>query len=137
MPQLVVETDYELVGIHQGSVQVESGHLDLQGTNQGSLSLHPGSTATISGTQQGSVFVAAGVSVRITGAIEGSTNVSHGARVIVEPTGKLAGSLHNEGVVVVRGVFGGTRSGNGELVLEDQGYEKRPTIRDGVHVYEW
>jgi hypothetical protein len=37
----------------------------------------------------------------------------------------------------VRGVFGGARSGDGELILEGAGYIKEPVIRDGVHYYEW
>jgi hypothetical protein len=137
VPQLVIAADDVLLGTHNGTIQVESGHFKLRGTNQGSLNLHPGATATISGKQQGSVSIQPGASVRVTGAIEGSTNVSPGATVVVEPTGKLAGSLHNDGSVVVRGAFGGARSGQGELIFEDQGYEKAPILRDGVHIYEW
>lgn len=41
------------------------------------------------------------------------------------------------GAVVLRGIFGGSRSGSGELAFEGDGYEKQPKIRDGVHYYEW
>jgi hypothetical protein len=137
VPQLVITSDHVLVGTHTGTIQVESGHLEVRGTNQGTLNLHPGATATISGSQQGTVSVSPGASVQVTGAIEGTTNVSQDAGVIVEPGGKLAGTLHNDGSVVIRGVFGGVRSGQGSLLFEDQGYEKAPVVRDGVHYYEW
>jgi hypothetical protein len=138
VPPLVITSDYVLEGYHRGSVRVEAGIFELRGRIEGSLGVHRGATATISGTQAGSVHVADGVEVAITGAVEGSAHVSPGGVVVVEPGGKLAGSLHNDGRVVVRGVFGGSRSGSGELAFEDDGYEKRPKmIRDGVHYYEW
>jgi hypothetical protein len=135
-PPLVVTSDTTLDGLHAGSVHVESGRLLLTGTLQGSLTLHSGSTATISGRQQGSVHVAAGASVPVTGAIEGSMQVSPGAAIVVERGGKLAGSLHNDGEVMVRGVFGGQRSGSGSFVL-DGGSVKQPQVRDGVYFYDW
>lgn len=129
--------DYVLTGVHEGTVHVEGGHFELRGTLQGTLSVHPGATATIAGTQQGSVHVAAGASVTVAGAIEGSTHVERRAELIVERRGKLAGSLHNDGRVIVRGIFGGARSGLGEFLLEDQGSIKQPTIRNGTRYYEW
>lgn len=126
-----------LTGVHDGTVHVEGGHLELRGMIRGTLALHPGARATISGTQAGTLNVGQGVEVVVTGAIEGTTNVQGGALVVVEPRGKLAGTLHNDGRVVVRGVFGGARSGSGELVFEGQGYEKQPMIGDGIRHYEW
>jgi len=38
---------------------------------------------------------------------------------------------------MVRGIFGGARSGLGEFLLEDQGSIKQPTIRNGIRYYEW
>lgn len=137
VPPLVITSDHVLSGVHRGSVRVEAGHLELRGRIEGSLGLQAGATATISGTQAGSVHVDRGVEIIVTGAIEGSTHVAPGGLVVVEPRAKLAGSLHNDGRVVVRGVFGGARSGSGELIFEDQGYEKQPTIRNGIHYYEW
>lgn len=137
VPPLVITSDRALSGVHDGTVHVEGGHLELRGRLRGTLVLHPGVRATISGTQAGTVNVEHGVEVIVTGAIEGTTNVEGGAFVVVEARGKLAGTLHNDGRVVVRGVFGGARSGSGELVFEGEGYEKHPTIRDGVHYYEW
>jgi cytoskeletal protein CcmA (bactofilin family) len=134
---LVVSGDRVLAGVHQGTVHVEGGHFELRGTLQGTLSVYRGATASISGTQQGSVYVASGASVTVAGAIEGSTHVEQRAELVVEPRGRLAGSLHNDGRVIVRGIFGGARSGLGEFVLEDQGTVKQPIIRDGIYYYEW
>jgi hypothetical protein len=137
MPQLVVDADYTLVGNHQGTVHVERGTFTLQGTLQGSLDVHQKTTATIVGKQQGSVFVAPGAVIIVTGAIEGSTTIEQGGTVIVEAPGKLAGSLCNDGLLVVRGVFGGSQSGRGEVRLEGAGHVKEPRVVNGVSFYDW
>ena len=137
VPPLVVTSDHVLTGVHDGTVHVESGHFELQGRLRGTLALYVGVRATISGTQAGTVNVGPGAELVVTGAIEGTANVQGGAVVVIEARGKLAGTLHNDGRVVVRGVFGGAQSGLGELVFEGNGYEKQPTIRDGIRSYEW
>lgn len=73
----------------------------------------------------------------VSGAIEGTTTVERGGELVVAASAKLAGTLHNDGLVIVRGVFGGAQSGTGELRLEDQGHIKQPRVRDGIHYYEW
>jgi len=57
--------------------------------------------------------------------------------LVIEETGKLAGTLNNNGKVILRGVFGGARSGNGEFIVEGNGYIKQPVVRDGVSYYQW
>jgi len=89
------------------------------------------------GKQQGTVSVGRGATVEVTGAIEGSTSVEHGGVVIIEAGGKLAGTLANEGEVIIRGVFGGLRSGGGEFRVENGGHVKQPTMRNGIAYYEW
>lgn len=137
VPPLVLSADQVLLGTHSGSVHVEAGRLELRGRIQGSLTVHSGAAASIVGAQAGSVHVEAEAVVTVEGSIQGSTHVAEGGEVIVQPRGRLAGSLHNEGRVVVRGVFGGSRTGLGDLVLEDAGYIKQPVIRDGINYYEW
>jgi cytoskeletal protein CcmA (bactofilin family) len=137
VPRLVVTGDYTLSRTHQGGVHVESGQFRLEGTLQGSLDLQCGAAALIRGTQQGSVAVAEGAIAVVTGAIQGSVHVYSGGTVIIEGTGRLAGSLSNDGEVVVRGVFGGSYSGDGQLRLEGDGHIKQPRVRDGVSYYEW
>jgi cytoskeletal protein CcmA (bactofilin family) len=137
VPPLVVAEDFTLVGLHEGSVHVERGSFVLDGVLEGSLVVHRGASASIRGTQEGSVHIENSCVVVVTGAIEGSTHVEPGGQVIIEATGKLAGSLHNNGLVVLRGVFGGSRSGGGEFRIEDDGHVKQPTVKGGVSYYEW
>lgn len=72
------------------------------------------------------------------GSIKGSAHIEHDGTLIIESGGKLAGSLHNDGAVIVRGVFGGSRMGSGELRFEDGGYEKAPDrIEGNRRYYNW
>ena len=137
VPPTVLTRDHVLSGTHDGTVQVEAGHLELRGRLRGTLHLHTGSTATISGVQAGTIALEAGVSVTVTGTIQGTTSVERGSTFVVEAGARLAGTLHNDGRVIVRGVFGGVQTGRGELRLEGQRYVKQPVLRDGVHYYEW
>lgn len=137
-PPKVITSDETISGEHKGTVHVEAGHLTLTGRIAGTLILHPGSRATITGKQNGTLQLSSGVTCTVTGEINGTTNVERDATVIIEAGGKLAGTLANDGLVVVRGVFGGAQSGRGELRIEDQGNIKKPKqISEGVYVYEW
>lgn len=133
----VLSVDHEIADLHRGSVYVEAGCLTLSGTLQGSLTIKSGAAVRISGTQQGSAHVESGAEVLVTGTLNGSTSVAVGATVVVEEGGRLAGSLRNHGTVIIRGTFGGARSGPGELRLERNGSIKQPTIRNGINFYEW
>ena len=137
VPPLVVREDHILTGTHEGSVHVEAGQFTLAGVIQGSLDIQGGVRALISGAQQGSVSLEPDSVVTVTGAIEGSAAVGAGATLIIERGGKLAGSLRNDGLVILRGVFGGSRDGSGEFRIEEHGRIKQPIIRDGMNIYEW
>jgi len=137
VPQLAIREDYILTGSHACTVHVESGQFTLAGVLQGTLDVQRGATALITGTQQGTVRLASGSVVTVHGSIQGSTNVERGGILIIEAGGRLAGTLTNDGQVILRGVFGGVRVGSGELKIEGQGYIKQPTVRDGVNYYEW
>lgn len=137
VPKLVIDSDYVVNGTHQGSVRVLGGQFVLAGTLQGSLAIERGVSAMVTGTQQGSVTIGYGSIVTVTGAIQGSTRVERGANLIIEPGGKLAGSLSNDGTVIVRGVFGGSQTGTGQIRIEEPGYIKQPRIRDGIRYYDW
>ena len=136
---LVISSEHTLLGTHRGTVRVTSGGtLCLDGTLQGTLDIQIGATVRINGQQQGTVAIAARASVTVFGAIQGTTSLERGASLTIEPSGKLAGTLVNYGLVVVHGVFGGAQSGNGTIHLEGDGYIKKPTsIKDGTHYYEW
>jgi cytoskeletal protein CcmA (bactofilin family) len=137
VPQFVINEDYTLTGLHRGTVIVQSGDFTLEGTLEGTLSIASGVCAVIRGTQRGSVSVGPSATVSVYGAIWGSTTVDPGAMLTIEPGGKLAGALTNHGRVVVRGVFGGSLTGGGELVLEGEGHIKEPTVRNGNTYYRW
>lgn len=137
VPPLVIREDHVLTGTHAGSVHVESGQFTLVGVIQGSLDIQQGVSALITGTQCGSVSLESGSVVTVSGAIEGSASVDAGATLIIEAGGKLAGSLSNYGLVILRNVFGGSREGAGELRIEGQGRIRQPIIRAGINYYEW
>ena len=74
----------------------------------------------------------------MTGAIEGPATVEHGSTLVVESGARLAGSLANNGTVIVRGVFGGARSGRGTFRVERTGHVKQPSrAEDGSLYYDW
>lgn len=138
VPPRVFSADGTLTGTHQGSVVVQQGvDLFLRGTLQGSLWLEPNSRATIAGEQQGSVHVDEQAELVVTGRISGSTHIASGASVIVERSGRLAGSVTNYGSLVVRGEQGGEITGSGEVEVAPGGRIKRPTVRNGIRYYEW
>lgn len=137
VPQLVVESDCVIQGRHDGTVHVENGTLSIYGELHGTLDVQSDAAVIIIGEQHGSVSVESNAKVTVIGELHGTTSVYNCGTIVVEETGKLAGSLHNNGVVIVRGVFGGAQSGLGELILEGTGHIKYPTIKNGISYYEW
>ncbi|MFF2532432.1 hypothetical protein ACFVS2_26555 [Brevibacillus sp. NPDC058079] len=134
---LIITEDYILFGEHRGSVHIESGEFVLSGTLNGSLNVQGGASARILGKQRGSVSIHSQALVIVEGSIEGSTSLQPDGTLIVETNAKLAGSLNNFGRVILKGVFGGTSTGRGEIIVEDSGYIKQPIIKDGVSYYNW
>lgn len=137
VPQTVIEDDFTIQGKHDGTVHVENGTLTIQGELHGTLDVQSGAKAIIIGKQYGTVSVANNAEIVIFGELHGTTNVSVHGTAVVEAHGKLAGTLSNNGTVIVRGVFGGAQSGHGELILEENGYIKQPVIKNGMNYYEW
>lgn len=58
VPPLVVTSGYVLTGIHDGTIQVEAGLLEVEGTLRGTLNVYPGAFARMRGRQQRTVHVA-------------------------------------------------------------------------------
>jgi len=137
VPQMVIDDDFTIHGKHSGTVHVERGTLTIQGELRGTLDVQSEAKVIIVGKQHDTVSVNDDAEVIVFGELHGTTNVSAYGTVIVEAHGKLAGTLHNNGVVIVKGVFGGAQSGNGNLILEENGYIKQPTVKDGINYYEW
>jgi cytoskeletal protein CcmA (bactofilin family) len=118
-------------------VHVEAGSLQILGALLGTLDVQGGAAVVIVGVQQGTVAIAGGAMVTVRGSLQGTVSLAHGATLVVEASAKLAGSLANDGVVILRGVFGGVLSGNGQLRLEGNRYIKQPVLRNGISCYEW
>lgn len=137
VPPMVINEDYVLVGEHSGTIHVEEGTLVIQGKNSGTLDVQAGTKVEVLGEQSGSTYIAAGAEVVVRGIMSGSTTISSGSSIIVEEKGRLSGSLRNEGTLIIRGVFGGARSGDGEIIIEDNGYIKEPVTRNGMTYYQW
>lgn len=136
VPQMVINYDQTIIGQHSGTVHVENGTLTILGELQGTLDVQNGAIVIIIGKQHGTVTVANNATVIIIGELNGTTTVNMRGTVIIEETGKLRGSLCNNGTVIVRGVFGGARSGDGKIQIERNGYIKQPTIKNGVNYYD-
>lgn len=137
VPQMVIEDDYVLYNDHHGTVHVVNGTLTIKGELHGTLDVQSNSVAIILGEQHGTVAVANNAKVIVFGELHGTTAVSSDGMVIVEENGKMAGTLNNNGTVIIKGVFGGAQSGFGEIVLEGNGYIKQPVMRNGINYYEW
>jgi hypothetical protein len=134
----IIDGNETMVGVYNGGVQVDNGSLQLQGTVNGSLRLAAGTSAIILGNHNGSVRVAAGARLEILGIQSGSTHVDSGGFVTVMPSGRMGGSLHNQGIVEVHGRFGGSMSGGGDFTLEGNGSIKDPDrYINGSPVYIW
>lgn len=135
--QLVVTDDYEIIGKHSGTVHLENGTLYISGKLSGTLVVYEGANVIVNrgGKQSGTVSLYEGAIVQIKGSLSGTTSIPLGAKIIIEENAKMFGTTTNNGLVVIRGVFAGATSGNGEFIIEGNGYIKEPTIRDGVHYY--
>lgn len=137
VPGLTITQNQVLYGTHRGSITVSGCTLVISGTLQGSLSVENGGEVLIEGAQQGSTNVSGNSRVEISGKCQGSTNINAGSEVIVQPSGRLQGSMNNYGKLIIRGAFGGAYNGRGHTLVEDDGYIKQPRIESGVHYYDW
>ncbi|MDH2244431.1 hypothetical protein N5J70_21045 [Pseudomonas sp. GD03909] len=137
VPRTILTTNQILSGRHQGSITVIGCTLVINGTLQGSLSVESGGEVLVEGTQQGSTNVSGNSRVEVSGKCQGSTNIGPGSEVLIQPSGKLQGSMNNNGKLIVRGEFGGAYSGQGDISVEGDGYIKQPRIENGVHYYDW
>ena len=137
MPPMIINEDYVLVGEHCGTIHVEAGTLVIQGKNSGTLDVQMGAKVEVLGEQSGSTHIATGAEAIVRGIMSGSTTISDGSTIIVEEKGMLSGSVRNEGILIIKGVFGGARLGDGEIIIEGNGYIKEPVTRNGMTYYQW
>lgn len=137
VPGMEITEDHVLDGSHRGSISVRGATLTIRGEHHGSLAVAGEGRVIVEGEHHGSTSLAGSSVLEILGSNQGSTSVGDGSSVVVQPTGKLAGSMSNNGRLLIRGVFGGAYSGSGERILEGAGYVKQPRVVNGIHYYEW
>lgn len=137
VPPLVVRGEREVIADHKGTIHVELGSLIIEGNHMGTLVAHNGTEIEITGKQSGTVSIRSGALVTVYGTLSGTTSVEPASVLVIEEQGRLSGTLSNDGSVIVRGVFGGARTGSGKLELEGRGYIKEPVTKNGFNYYEW
>lgn len=135
--QLIINEDYALKGVHMGTVKVESGTLTVHGEILGTLEIHGSAKAVILGKQSGTVILSGGAELIVSGRLLGTVIINSGGSAVVEEGGILAGTLINNGQIIIRGVFGGEKSGDGNLIIEASGKIVEPVIEDGKAYYPW
>lgn len=136
VPPLVIRDKYVIKDEHKGTVYVEAGQLRIEGILNGTLHVIGEAEVEIPGTQEGPVYVGRGSVVTVSGVIEGTTNLEQGSKLVVEESGKVEGSLFNQGYVVLRGIFGGGVNGGGEIKVEGNGQIQKPVFRDGLIYFQ-
>lgn len=136
VPGTVISSDQVITGTHRGSLRIEGCAVVIIGVVHGSVSVSQSATLDLEGTIHGSTSVSSGGLINISGKLHGSTSIAANARVIIEPSGSLSGSMSNNGDLLIHGVFGGAYSGRGTIRTEGAGYIKQPRIENGVHYYD-
>lgn len=137
VPPLYVDESLVMAGNNQGAVVVRQGTLEVSGRLNGSVHLGPGTAVIVRGQISGSISVGGGALAQIFGILSGSVSITRGGRLVIEEGGRLSGSFHNDGSVLLRGEFGGSTSGSGDFTLEGSGRVQQPRVVDGVKYYEW
>lgn len=135
---LVIDQDDDLRRAHNGSICVHGdATLTIYGTVNGSLHLRPRGRVVIVGSHNGSLHLQPGAEVIVNGRQAGSSHVSVNAHLQVGERGRLAGSLHNSGVVDNYGERGGNVHGSGQINDHPGSHIQQPVERNGVSHYEW
>jgi cytoskeletal protein CcmA (bactofilin family) len=137
VPPLFIDEDHTIVGSHLGATVVRQGTLLVLGEVSGSIHLRSGTQVVVRGQVSGSISIATGAEARIVGGHSGSVTVAPGGRLVIDRTGRQAGSISNDGSVIIRGEFGGSTSGAGEFSIEPGARIKQPRVVDGVSYYDW
>jgi hypothetical protein len=133
----IINEDYTLTNIYEGSIEINSGKFILQGILRGSLTIKSNAIAEILGTQQGHVLIESNAKVSVSGVIQGSVTIQNNATLVIEPDGKMAGSFINFGTIILRGMFGGSQIDHGKLIIEEGGKIIQPVIRNGTRYYNF
>lgn len=136
VPPTIISEDAIMVSKHLGSIHIENGvTYAIEADNTGSVHVHSGAKLVIAKSHTGTINLDTKSEVVIKGNAVGSVNLSPGSLLIIESSGKLIGSSYNDGRMIIRGVYGGSQSGNGEFIIEESGMIKKPVIKNGNNYY--
>lgn len=119
---------------------IVSGEETLSGTHYGSVEVREGSTFTVTqrATLYGSISIAPGAKVRVHGSVFGGVTISREGLIEVERTGRVAGTIQNNGTFKNSGTRAGPIFGTGEVFDLDGGVVKPPRIgADGSQNYDF
>lgn len=140
-PKKVVAESETLHGDYMGGICVHSGTFTIGpgASHSGSLRILPAAQVIIRGSHNGSLHVSDHAQATVHGRQSGSVHVASDGRVLVERNGRLAGSLHNSGVIENKGIRGGTDHSLGGQIIDLPGGTVRSPSRtvNGASVYEW
>lgn len=127
---LEVASDHVITGTLERGIRVTTGTLRIAGTLRGHVYVHRCAFTVVQGQLNGTLTVKGGAACSIHGALDGSATVSDGGQLTIEEGGVFRGTLRNEGLVIVRGVFIGTLIGRGEFRLEASGRSEAASLEE-------
>ena len=137
VPFTVITSDQSLDGVHKTGFEIVGCTVVVNGKIQGSIAMINGSVVSVNGINQGSISVSGGSRLSVYGESQGSLSISRDSVVVIERGGRIAGSIHNNGTLIIRGGFAGSYSGTGKHAVQDDGYVVRPRVENGINYYEW
>jgi hypothetical protein len=132
---IVIDDTQTLTGTTQGKLIVRTGGVaTIQGVHQGSTSVESGGRVVVPGVLQGSLALEDDTEAVVSGEIQGSVALARGGRLVIERSGRFAGSIVNNGEIINRGLRAGSVVGNDPI--DDGGKVLQPLRNpDGSHTY--
>ena len=133
---IIVDTDQVLTGTTRYQLVVLSGATaTIMGKHQGGANVRQGGRIEIPGKLQGSMTIDDGAEVYVTGDLQGSVSILAGGLLVIEPNGRVCGSLSNWGEVVNRGLRAGAVTGNEPSDEGGQVLQPTSISADGTRTY--
>lgn len=108
----VVATEETLDGLTRGPVTVRpDALLTVSGTHEGPIELESGAQLRIVGVLRGSVAIGSLATATVSGDLEGAVEIRVAGTLVVEPEGRVAGTVSNFGSFTNRGLRAGRVEG--------------------------
>jgi hypothetical protein len=107
-----VTTNEQLNGASDGGITIgDGGTLLVNGLHEGSIDLGTGAVLEIHGTVRGAVTIGSLATVLVWGDLVGPVEVRVAGTLVIEPSGRIAGSVKNFGSFTNRGLRAGLVEG--------------------------